>query len=55
MEKFLKSRTVLTIVILFGLTAIQVYQGVLEPNLYLLLSGFLSALAVYFRINVKVK
>lgn len=50
----LKSRTILTIVGLFIIGGFQAIEGTIPENVYLLVSGVLSVLAIYFRISPKV-
>jgi len=51
--EYLKSRTLWTIAIMVGLQALQIYEGVLQPNLFMLLQTVLGALAMYFRVDAK--
>lgn len=51
--QYLKSRTLWTILIMTGLTALQTFEGTLQPELFVLLQTVLGALAMYFRIDAK--
>lgn len=54
LEKLLaiiESRTAWTIIVIFATNLLQVYGHYLTPDQLLLINGFLSALAIYFRIT----
>lgn len=50
----LKSRTVWAIIASLALTTVQASHDLMPTEVYLLLEGILSALAVYFRANPRV-
>ena len=49
----LKSRTVITLVLTFILNVVPAVSVFIEPNLMILLNTVLTALAVYFRVNIR--
>jgi len=51
----LKSRTVLTIVLLFLINGVAGVQEFIPAEHLALVNAFLSALAIYFRVNVQAK
>lgn len=51
MQKLLKSRTFWTIVVTFVIGGVQAISEFMPNNLYLLITGLLSTLAIYFKIN----
>ena len=53
--KWLKSRTVWTLVLLFVINGIEGIRGSIDPSLLTGVDAVLTALAMYFRINTKVK
>ena len=53
--KILKSRTVITGVIVVALNVVSALSGVVSPEVLALVNTILGALAVYFRINIATK
>jgi hypothetical protein len=53
--KYLKSRTVLTLVFMIVLNGFQSIESTIPAETFVLVNAVLSALAVYFRVNPKVK
>lgn len=53
-QPFYKSRTIITLLILIGFSAVQVYENVLPAEQYALVVSILSTLAAYFRVNAVV-
>lgn len=49
----LKSRTILTIIAMFIIGGFQAIEGTIPENVYLLINGVLSLLAIYFRVNLR--
>lgn len=53
-KKVFKSRTVLTIVLMFVIGGFQAVEPFLTQDVFMMVNGFLSVLAVYFRIDPRV-
>lgn len=54
MDKFNKmffSRTFWTLVLMFAFGGLQALEGIVTPDLYILIQGLLTALATYFKLN----
>jgi hypothetical protein len=47
----LKSRTVWAVLVGLMLTTLQLSEGIMSPDLFLLCQSILGALAIYFRVN----
>ena len=47
----IKSRTTWTIVLIFILGGFQAVSDLMPTNLFVLINGLLSAIAVYFKLN----
>lgn len=52
-KKVLKSRTVWTVVVLFLLGGVNSVKGYFPPTYYTLMSGILSAFAIFFRADAR--
>ena len=55
MMKYLKSRTVWTVVFMFALNIVQAFEQSIPSDTYMLVNGLLTTLAVYFRVNPQVQ
>ena len=55
MSKWLKSRTIWTLVFIFVLNGFQAIQGSIPPEIAIVVNAVLTALAMYFRIDARVR
>lgn len=55
MMKYLKSRTVWTVLITLALNIVQTLEQSIPNDIYILVNGLLTTLAVYFRANPQVQ
>ena len=53
--KALKSRTVITAVLMVATNFVSLLSGVVSPEVLTLVNTILGALVVYFRVNTQVK
>jgi len=53
LKKILSSRTVLTLLLMFAFNIVDIAGAHIDPTTLVLVNTFLTALAAFFRINVK--
>ena len=53
LKKILSSRTVLTLLLMFAFNIVDIAGAQIDPTTLVLVNTFLTALATFFRINVK--
>lgn len=55
LKNVLKSRTIMTLIVLLAVNLLDRFSNILDPNLVVALNVILSTMIGYFRINTKQK